>query len=470
VPHTPSFVTVLGSPHSAVQPIPSRVVECPQHIHITDAAGIRTAHCGIVAAYANTNATAASPRMSPPPKKSGSHHALLAGFLGWTLDAFDFFVIVFLYDTLAHEFNVPKKAIVATTMATLALRPVGALFFGLLADRYGRRIPLMANVIYFSVIEVLCGFAPNYTAFLILRALFGIGMGGEWGVGASLAMEAAPPRWRGILSGILQSGYSLGYLLAAVAARFVLPAWGWRPMFWLGAVPALLALYIRTKVPESEAWQQHHAGSFFEVLRVVASNWKRFVYLVVLMTFMMFLSHGTQDLYPDFLKEAHKISASSVANIAILYNCGAVAGAILFGAFSQKAGRRRGMLAALGLCLLVIPFWAFGGGLLAVVLAPVLMQMGVQGAWGVIPVHLNELAADSARGLMPGLAYQLGILLASPTNTVQFALRERFGYGWALAGFEVVTILILTILLWRGAEAHGKSFLRNANESPAPSS
>jgi SHS family lactate transporter-like MFS transporter len=392
--------------------------------------------------------------------KPGTRHALLAGFLGWTLDAFDFFVVVFLYDTLAREFHVSKAAIILTTTATLALRPVGALVFGLLADRYGRRIPLMANVIYFSIIELACGFAPSYTVFLILRALFGIGMGGEWGVGASLAMEAAPPRWRGILSGILQSGYSTGYLLASVAARFVLPTLGWRWMFWLGALPALLALYIRAKVPESEAWAQHRAGSMGDVLRVVASQWKRFAYLIVLMTFMMFLSHGTQDLYPDFLKEVHKLSAARVANVAMLYNCGAIAGAILFGAFSQKAGRRKGMMAALGLCLLVIPFWAFGGGLLAVLVAPVLLQMGVQGAWGVIPVHLNELAADAARGLMPGLAYQLGILFASPTNSIQYALREHFGYGWALASFETVTVLSLGLLLWWGAEAHGKSFVR----------
>lgn len=398
--------------------------------------------------------------MPATPGKPGTHHALLAGFLGWTLDAFDFFVIVFLYDTLAREFSVSKKAMVLTTAATLALRPVGALLFGLLADRYGRRIPLMVNVIYFSVVEVLCGFAPNYMVFFVLRALFGVGMGGEWGVGASLAMEAAPPRWRGILSGILQGGYPMGYLLASVAARFVLPTLGWRWMFWLGALPALLALYIRTKVPESEAWAQHRAGSMSEVVRVVASQWKRFGYLVILMTFMMFLSHGTQDLYPDFLKEVHRLSQSQVANIAILYNCAAIVGAILFGAFSQKVGRRKGMLAALGLCLMIIPLWAFGDGVLAVVVAPVLLQMGVQGAWGVIPVHLNELAADAARGLMPGLTYQLGILLASPTNPIQYALRERFGYSWALASFETVTIVSLALLLWWGAEAHGKSFVR----------
>ena len=403
--------------------------------------------------------------MTEPQKKLGTHHAVLAGFLGWTLDAFDFFVIVFLYDTLAREFSVSKKAIIFTTTATLALRPVGALIFGLLADRFGRRIPLMANVIYFSVIELACGFAPNYTVFLILRALFGIGMGGEWGVGASLAMEAAPPRWRGILSGILQSGYSIGYLLAAIAARLVLPAWGWRPMFWLGALPALLALYIRTKVPESAAWKEHRANSMKHIVQTVAAQWKRFAYLVVLMTFMMFLSHGTQDLYPDFLREVHHVAAARVADIAMVYNVGAVIGAIIFGALSQRLGRRKGMIAALGMCLVVIPWWAFGGSVPMLILATVLMQMGVQGAWGVIPVHLNELAADSARGLMPGLTYQLGILLASPTNNIEFALRQRYGYQWALAGFELVTIVTLALLLWRGAEAHGKSFV-SASGSP----
>ena len=393
-------------------------------------------------------------------KPNASHHAVLAGFLGWTLDAFDFFVVVFLFDTLARQFGVTKREIVWTTTATLAMRPVGALLFGLLSDRYGRRVPLMANVIYFSVIELACGFAPNFTVFLILRALFGIGMGGEWGVGASLAMEAAPTRLRGILSGILQSGYSIGYLLAAIAARFLLPHWGWRPMFWIGALPALLALYIRTKVPESEAWRQHRAASTGEVLRVVARQWRRFVYLVLLMTFMMFLSHGTQDLYPDFLQEVHKVSVASRANIAMIYNVGAVVGAILFGFLSQAAGRRKGMLAALALSLLAIPLWAFSTSLMMLIIGAFVMQMGVQGAWGVIPVHLNELSADAARGLMPGLAYQLGILFASPTNSIEFTLHHRFDYQWALAGFEIVTIVALAVLLLCGTEAHGREFVR----------
>jgi SHS family lactate transporter-like MFS transporter len=392
------------------------------------------------------------------PVGSANHHAVMAGFLGWTLDAFDFFVVVFLFDTLAHQFGVAKRDIVFTTFATLALRPIGALLFGLLADRYGRRVPLMANVVYFSLIELLCGFAPNYSTFLILRALFGIGMGGEWGVGASLAMEAAPKKLRGILSGILQSGYSIGYLLAAVAYRFVFPAWGWRSMFWLGAVPALLALYIRTKVPESQAWKQNRAASFMDVLRALLGHWPRFIYLVILMTFMMFLSHGTQDLFPDFLKEVHKISEITRANIAIFYNIGAVVGAIIFGFASQALGRRKGMMAALALSLATVPFWAFGHGIYGLACAAFVMQMGVQGAWGVIPVHLNEMSADAARGLMPGLAYQLGILFASPTNSVQYMLRDHVGYQWAIAGFEIVTIVTLAVLLLCGTEQHNKDF------------
>jgi SHS family lactate transporter-like MFS transporter len=397
-------------------------------------------------------------KMAAPSR--GAWHAVNAGFLGWTLDAFDFFVVVFLVDILAARFAVPKSAIVWTLTATLALRPVGALVFGLLADRYGRRVPLMANVIFFSLVELLCGFAPNYTTFLILRALYGIGMGGEWGVGASLAMESAPPRWRGVLSGILQSGYSVGYLLAAVCARVVLPHWGWRAMFWVGGAPALLALYIRAKVPESEAWRQHRAPSLRAIFMTMADHWKRFAYLVLLMTFMMFLSHGTQDLYPDFLRTARGVAPATVSYVAILYNVGAVLGAILFGHLSETLGRRRSLIAALSLSLAVIPLWAFGGSLATLALGAFLMQMGVQGAWGIIPAHLNELSPDAARGLVPGLAYQMGILIAAPTNSIEYALRDRFGYEWALASFEIVTILALAATAALGSENRGRSFVR----------
>jgi MFS transporter, SHS family, lactate transporter len=400
----------------------------------------------------------ASARISSGQTTRGRSHAVAAGLMGFTFDAFDFFVVVFLIGTLSSAFHVDKSAIVWAMTLTLATRPLGALLFGLLADRYGRRVPLMLNIVYFSTIEVLCGFSPNFTFFLVMRALFGIGMGGEWGVGASLTMEAAPVRWRGILSGLLQSGYSMGYLLAAVAARFLLPAWGWRSMFWIGAIPALLALYISSKVPESEAWQQRRAPSTAEVLRSVARSWKRFLYLVVLMTFMLFSSHGTQDLYPDFLHSAHAVTSAVVSNIAILYNVGAILGGVVFGQISGWVGRRKSMVGAMLLALAVIPLWAFAGSLRFLALGAFIMQVGVQGAWGVIPVHLNELSPDQSRGLVPGLAYQLGILIAAPTNSIEYALRDRFGYQWALAGFEVVTIIVLIVLVSLGPERRGRSF------------
>lgn len=396
--------------------------------------------------------------------RSDRWHAITASFLGWTLDAFDFFVLTFLIDVLAAQFHVSPKKIIFTTFTTLAMRPVGALLFGLLADRYGRRKPLMANIVFFSIVELLCGFAPNYTVFLILRTVYGIGMGGEWGVGASLAMENAPGRLRGILSGIVQSGYSIGYLLAAVAARFVLPFWGWRAMFWIGGVPALLAFYIRSKVRESKAWEQHRAPTVPAIVRTAGGHWKFFSYLVLLMTMMMFLSHGTQDLYPHFLRSVYGYSAATIAYIAMIYNVGAVVGAILFGYLSERLGRRRSMVMALVLSFAVIPAWAFGGSLTGLVMGAFAMQAGVQGAWGIIPAHLNELSPDSVRGLMPGFAYQLGILIAAPVNNIQFWLQTKVGYAWALAGFEAVNIILLAITVSLGSEKKGKSFLR---EEPA---
>ena len=405
-------------------------------------------------------------RSSRFPLTSEQFHAVSACFLGWTLDAFDFFVIVFLVDVLAEHFRVPPSKIIFTTALTLGMRPLGALLFGLLADRYGRRTPLMANVVFFSVVELLCGFAPNYTAFLILRAIYGIGMGGEWGVGASLAMESVPAKWRGTISGIVQSGYAGGYLLAAVASKVVLPLWGWRAMFWAGGLPALLAFYIRFKVTESEAWKQNRMPGFRDILATAASNWKLFLYLIGMMTCMHFLSHGTQDLYPHFLKSAHGFSTSTVANIAILYNLGSLLGAVTFGRLSERIGRRRSLVSAALLSLCVIPLWAFGNTLTALALGAFVMQVGVQGAWGIIPAHLNELSPASVRGLIPGLAYQIGILIASPVNSIEYALRDHFGYSRALAGFEIANIILLTIVVSLGPENKGKEFVGQVRDGP----
>lgn len=397
----------------------------------------------------------APPRTAAP----GARQAMLAGFLGWTLDAFDFFVLVFLVGTLAVQFRVAKAEIIGTIGVTLAMRPVGALIFGLLADRFGRRVPLITNILFYSIIEVACGFAPNFAVFFVLRALYGIGMGGEWGVGASLVMEAAPRRYRGVLSGLLQSGYSVGYFLAALAAAVVLPHWGWRAMFWIGGAPALLALYVRARVPESLAWQKSRAASTGAILRDLAGDWKHFAYLVLMMTLMMFLSHGTQDLYPDFLQSAHGLSSQVASSIAMLYNVGAVIGAVLFGMASERLGRRHGMMAALCLSLLVIPLWAFSPTAALLALGAFLMQVGVQGAWGIIPAHLNELSPPSTRGLLPGLAYQLGILIAAPTNSWEYALRAHFGYARAMAFFELIVIAGGLLVIGLGPEHKGRDFL-----------
>src|SRR5271170_5694307 len=283
-----------------------------------------------------------------PADRANSRNALIAGFLGWTLDAFDFFILTYVLTQIAAEFHKSVAEMTLTITASLVMRPVGAILFGLMADRYGRRIPLIVDVLFYSVVEVLSGFAPSYRVFLILRLLYGIGMGGEWGVGASLAMESVPVKWRGILSGVLQEGYALGNLLAALAFWTVFPHWGWRPMFFIGGLPALLTLFIRAKVKESEAWKAQAAArkSWGEYFRAVTSIWKRFAYLVVLIAIMNFMSHGTQDLYPTLLQKQHHFSTRATAIVSVISMIGAIVGGILVGLFSDRFGRRRAMTIA----------------------------------------------------------------------------------------------------------------------------
>jgi MFS transporter, SHS family, lactate transporter len=391
-------------------------------------------------------------------RQPGRGFAVAAGILGWSLDSFDFFVVVFMVDALATHFLVDKKDIILTIGATLAMRPIGALVFGTLADRFGRRKPLMAVVAFFSVVEVLSGMATSYHMFLLLRLFYGVGMGGFWGVGASLTLESGAKRWRGLLSGLLQGGYPLGYLVAAIAARLILPVWGWRAMFWAGLIPAAITMYVAYRAPESDAWKQHRVRTLSGIFRIVWENRGIFVYLVITLTLMIFLSHGTQDLYPDFLKTAHRISPNAVAYIAIFYNIGAVLGTILVGSSSEIIGRRISIIASLMLSIAVIPLWAFSQSLFALTAGAFLMQLGVQGAWGVIPAHLNELSPDSIRGLFPGLVYQLGVLFGSPTSTIEYALRDRMGYQWALTTFEGLTIIALIAIFAVGPEKKGKIF------------
>src|SRR3954463_4218850 len=289
----------------------------------------------------------------------GTDHraALTAGYLGWTLDAFDFFLVVSCLTAIAREFHKSDAELALTLTVTLAFRPVGAFIFGLLADRYGRRLPLMIDLVFFSIVEVLSGLAPNHATFLVLRALFGIGMGGEWGVGASLAMEKVPRRWRGLLSGLLQEGYATGYLLAACAYFFIFPTYGWRMMFFIGGAPALLAVFVRLKVKESAVWQKSKDESWSNLGRSIVGHWRLFLYLVLMMTMMNFVSHGTQDMYPTFLQKQRGFTPREAAVIAKIYNVGAILGGLTIGYYSDRVGRRRAMVTSLLLALLAIPLW-----------------------------------------------------------------------------------------------------------------
>jgi MFS transporter, SHS family, lactate transporter len=384
--------------------------------------------------------------------------AVSSGILGWILDAFDFFVLVFLVDVLANNFHVGKGDIIWTITITLAMRPVGALVLGSLADRYGRRRPLIACVLYFSIITALTPFAPSYAVFVVLRALYGIGMGGYWGIGASLVMESSPKRWRGLFSGIMQAGYSGGYLLAAVALRTIEPRFGWRWMFLCGLILAAVIAVLTLLSPESTSWEKHRLASFGEVIRVLWEHKKDFVYLVLMMTAITCLSHGTQDLYPDFLKTVHKFSNAVVSNLAILYNVGAILGALVIGHYSDRLGRRLAIILALTICALSIPLWAFGSTIVILAIGSFAMQFGVQGAFGVIPAHLNELSPSSVRSLFPGVVYQLGVLFAAPSVVVEFTLRRHFGYQWALTIFEMCTIFCLFLIFGFGPERKGRDF------------
>jgi SHS family lactate transporter-like MFS transporter len=403
------------------------------------------------------------------PNTKGWQFAVASSILGWVLDAFDFFVVVFLFDALAANFHVEKKAIVWTISITLAMRPVGALLFGALADRYGRKKPLMACVIYFSTITVLTGFAPNYLFFVVMRALYGIGMGGYWGIGASFAMENAPRKQRGVLSGMMQGGYPFGYLLAAVGMLTIMPHLGWRAMFVVGSLLAVVIVILTYLSPESEAWKQHRMGSIANIFKTLFQHMGSFSYLLLVMVVMSCLSHGTQDLYPDFLKSLPNIKDALVLGmkplygIPIIYNIGAITGAIFFGYISERIGRRYAIMVALLLSLLAIPAWAFGGSVLMLVVGSYVMQTGVQGAFGVIPAHLNELSPDAVRSLFPGFVYQLGVLVASPAVSFEFFLRDHFGYPWALTLFEVIVIVLLLIIFSLGPEQRGRHFLRRVS-------
>jgi len=430
-------------------------------------------------------------------------NTFIACFLGWALDAFDFFLLTFVIAPMARDFGTTIEQLTTAITLTLAMRPLGAFIFGLLGDRFGRRLPLMIDIVFYSIMELLTAFAPNYTVLLIFRALYGIGMGGEWGLGASLAMEALPTASRGLFSGILQQGYAFGYLLAAVVYWIVYPFFGWRGLFVAGALPAGLVIFMRTKVPESPAWSRpahgrtfwtnvgrelglpslllvlavlafaygyYLAGSAIVVLGIAAAgflkpkHWLLFIYVIVLMTAFNSMSHGTQDMYQTFLGEQRGLNVTQKSVIGIIYAVGAICGGTIVGHLSQKLGRRRSIIIAAACGILLIPLWIFSPGLVLLVIGGFGMQFMVQGAWGIVPAHLNELSPGELRGTFPGFAYQLGNLFAASAAFLESKLAAQFGqnghadYAKAMAVFALVIFVALIVITAIGPENRAKEF------------
>jgi SHS family lactate transporter-like MFS transporter len=382
-------------------------------------------------------------------------HVVAACYLGWTLDAFDFFIMVFVFGDVAKEFGISVTSVTFAVTLTLAMRALGAFLFGRLADRFGRRPALMASILGFSLLGFCTGLAPTATVFFIVRGLFGLAMGGEWGVGASLTMESIPASWRGSVSGLLQAGYPSGYLLASVL-YLAYPWLHWRGMFMAGAIPALLVLYIRKNVPESPDWSarvQHAPRE--SVISVVKRHLPLTIYAAGMMACFNFFSHGTQDIYPRYLQSQHHIVGFKLSTIVVIYNIGAMLGGITFGSLSQRIGRRWAIGLAAALSLPLLPLWAFSAQPVWIGLGAFLMQFCVQGAWGVVPVHLNELSPPSIRGTFPGFTYQIGNFLAALNLPLQSGIAERLGgdYRWSLVGVAGAAAVLIIGLMAFGRES-----------------
>jgi len=399
-------------------------------------------------------------------------NTVIASFLGWTLDAFDFFILVFVLKAIADEFKTDVPAVSVALFLTLAMRPLGALIFGFAADKFGRRITLMVDVLLYSLFELASGFSTSLTMLIVFRVFYGIAMGGEWGVGASLVMETIPEKTRGVVSGMLQAGYPCGYLIASIVFFFLFPVIGWRGMFIIGAFPALLVLYIRRSVEESPAFLKNRHRVRRPFVTILRENIPLFIWSVVLMTAFNFFSHGTQDLYPTFLEAQRNYSTHTVGAIAIVYNIGAICGGLFFGSLSQRIGRRKAIVIAALIAIPIAPLWTYAQGPVLLAIGAFLMQFFVQGAWGVVPAHLNELSPDEIRGTFPGFAYQLGNLLASGNATLQAGLAAHWNgdYAFALLLVAVIVAAAVAVLAGFGYEKKNATFELPPDQSPFPSS
>ena len=398
--------------------------------------------------------------------KPAQRHAFLASFLGWSLDSLDFFLLIFCIPAIAAEFHAEISSVAEAVFLTLVFRPVGALLFGAMADKWGRKPTLMINIVAYSAVELSCAFAPSLHTLMILRALFGVAMGGIWGVGAALAFESLPTEGRGIFSGLLQEGYAVGYLLAAAFYGALFHWIGWRGLFIVGAAPALVAFFVERKVEESPAWLESRARKMAEagmpkaarppVLGSLVSYLPTFLFVILLMTAFTSFSHGTQDIYPTFLQKGMGYTAGMAGVLGIIYNVGSLLGGFFFGTLSERWGRKRAIITAALLAIPVAPLFAYGHTPLLLGVGSFLMQFMVQGAWGVVPAYLTELSPAPMRAIFPGLAYQLGNLLTSRNLVFQTLLVKRWhSYPLVLAGTVVVVAIVLAAVTACGRESRG---------------
>ncbi|KAI9739140.1 MAG: hypothetical protein M1834_007353 [Cirrosporium novae-zelandiae] len=432
------------------------------------------------------------PSLKPPMAKAPNPFKLLAmlntqqwmfflvAFFAWTWDAFDFFTVSLTVEDLAESFNRSNTDITWGITLVLMFRSVGSTIFGIAADRWGRKWPFIVNNVLFIILELATGFCNDYSSFLAVRALFGIAMGGLYGNAAATALEDCPDAARGIISGMLQQGYAFGYLLATAFARGLVntTSHGWKPLFWFGAGPPALIIVFRLCLPETKAYQDRELvrkqrGNIAKTFMVegkvaLKKHWMLLIYLVLLMAGFNFMSHGSQDLYPTMLKSQYSFSANAITVTQVVANLGAMTGGTVIGYCSQIFGRR---LSILVMCVI-------GGALLysytfvsthAIIAAAFFEQFCVQGAWGVIPIHLMELSPGSFRTFVVGTSYQLGNLVSSASSTIESSIGERFPlpyngeseryqYGKVICIFMGCVYAYVIILTICGPEYRGRQF------------
>ncbi|GAA6064042.1 hypothetical protein JCM10212_001468 [Sporobolomyces blumeae] len=405
-----------------------------------------------------------------------------SAFIAWTCDAIDFFGVSLGAGRLSVAFDKPLKTITTAITLTLLFRPLGAIIFGLAGDRYGRKWPLIVDLLCCGVLSLATAFTKTFGAFLAVRSLFGIAMGGIWGLSAAQGLETLPVEARGLFSGILQEGYAVGYLLSAVVNLTVVAKHNdWRILFFFGAAAAAFAAVLRAVLPESSYFLERRAAEkaagttvssaqksktfLREAGRAVKLHWVRCVFSLCLMTGFNFFSHGSQDVYPSLIKESKGLSAHQATLATIIGNCGAIAGGVVAGFVSQYLGRRLTIIVCCLWTIAFIPLWYLPNSFGPLAVGAFCVQVGVQGAWGVVPIYLMEISPVAFRSVFPGVAYQLGNMVSSASAQIETTAGANIKTAEGRPDYgKVGAILIGVVAAWIigccliGREYHGSHF------------